>query len=241
MRSLKKRSNKPELMDFDVRNFAEFKNCLQQLEIINILTFAYRPTKRWFQRIIKKNNSAAISILDAGSGGGDMLRRIYKWHKKINQNSGFGVKPDIKLTGVDLNCWSAATAKQLTPQDMNIEFITADIFSLPPQSRPNYIISSLFTHHLNDEELIKFLIWMDETAIDGWLINDLHRHFIAYYFIKFFTRIIPVNRLIRHDAPLSVARAFKLKDWKNLIDKSGIDQTKIKIKWFFPFRYVIEK
>ena len=80
---------------------------------------------------------------------------------------------------------------------------------------------------------------MDSTATQGWFINDLHRHPIPYYFIKWLTFLLPVNRLIKNDAAVSVARAFKEEELWHLIDEAGIERNRVKIKWFFPFRYAV--
>ena len=80
---------------------------------------------------------------------------------------------------------------------------------------------------------------MNEQATHGWFINDLHRHFIPYFFIKWVTHLLPVNRLVKNDAAVSVARSFTAEEWWRIIDEAGIARDRIKIKWFFPFRYSI--
>ncbi len=227
-----RRSTQSELMDTKTVSFEEFHECFRQLEFINVCTFAYRPTKKWLLRMCGKIPADhTIFILDAGSGGGDMLRRIWKW----SSNNGF----KITMIGTDLNPWSKKSAELLTPNDVPVSFETADIFSLNLATQPDFIISSLFTHHLNDEMLVKFILWMDQNAERGWFINDLHRHPVAYYFIKIITQIIPSNRLIRHDAPVSVARAFTRSDWNALLSKAGIVKERIDVTWYFPFRYCV--
>ena len=70
------------------------------------------------------------------------------------------------------------------------------------------MISALFTHHLDDTLLIRFLRWMEGHAALGWFSNDLHRHAVSHTFARAMVASLPVNRLVVHDAPLSVARAF---------------------------------
>lgn len=227
-----RRSTQTELMDTEVFSFEEFHQCLRHLEFINVCTFAYRPTLQWLKKMNRHvPDEKTIYILDAGSGGGDMLRRILGW----SQNHGL----KVKLMGADLNPWSKKSAEKMTSKNAPISFEIADIFSLDLQKQPDFIISSLFTHHLTNPELIKFIRWMNEHALRGWFINDLHRHPIAYYFIKYTTRFISTNRLIRHDAPVSVARAFTASDWKLLLREAGIPQNRTRITWHFPFRYSV--
>jgi 2-polyprenyl-3-methyl-5-hydroxy-6-metoxy-1,4-benzoquinol methylase len=221
------RSKEQELMDAEDIPFPEFHHCLRNLESINMLTLAYRPTLCWLKHVAPKEGT--ISILDAGCGGGDMLRRIEKMLKNK--------KHTVNLIGVDLNPWSKKSARLLSPNSQ-ICYETADIFSFQPAQPVDFIISALFTHHLSDEKIIDFLRWMDKRSLRGWFINDLHRHPLPYYFIKIATALFSRNRLIRNDAALSVARSFSKTDWKNLLEKAGVSQS-AKIRWVFPFRLCV--
>jgi trans-aconitate methyltransferase len=171
----------------------------------------------------------SISVIDIGCGGGDMLRRIWKWARERHFH--------LELIGIDLNPWSKKSAEQVTPSDAPIRFETANVFSLDPSRRADFIVSSLFAHHLTDGELIRFIQWMDRHATRGWFINDLHRHPLPCFFIKYAVRLLFANRMIQHDAPVSVARAFTASEWRHLLGEAGIPAEKTKIEWFFPFRY----
>lgn len=232
MPDFKRRSDEPELMDQGGISFAEFHHCLQSLATINQLTLAYRPTLRWLRRWRK--SGGPIRILDAGSGGGDMLRRIEKQTGKRREGRG---KQAVSLIGVDLNPWSKKSAELSSPAS-SICFATADIFSVEPDQPIDIIVCSLFTHHLTDAQLVDFLRWIDERAQTGWFINDLHRHPMPYYFIKIATKLLSCNRLIRHDAAVSVARSFTVADWRRLLDSAGIGD-RVRIQWFFPFRLCV--
>lgn len=252
MRDFKQRSNQSELMDDDTISFGEFHDCLIELERINHLTRAYRPTLRWLRRWFKTDEP--LCLIDVASGGGDMLRQIAKkWPARIGA--------DIKLIGVDLNPWSKKSAeylavasapfttsssfanssltnRSLTNQSPAITYETANIFEFKPEQPIDIVISSLFTHHLTNSQIVEFLRWMDRHARKGWFINDLHRHALPYYFIKAATAIFSRNRLIRHDAAVSVARSFSVADWRHLIDQAGLN-SRVRIQWFFPFRFCL--
>ena len=98
------RSMQPELMDSETVDFAEFHQCLRQLTIVNVLTLAYRPTLRWLGRTVRYTMPRdTVSVLDVGSGGGDMLRKIWKLLQRRDLKA--------ELTGVDLNPWSKQSAE----------------------------------------------------------------------------------------------------------------------------------
>jgi len=55
---------------------------------------------------------------------------------------------------------------------------------------------------------------MDRHATPAGSSNDLHRHPLPRFFIKYAVRLLFANRMIRHDAPVSVARAFTASEWR---------------------------
>lgn len=238
MRDFSHRSDETELMDEDNISFEEFHDCLIGLERINHLTMAYRPTLQWLQPFITRNEH--LTLLDAATGGGDMLRQIAnKWPVRVATGQ-------LQLLGVDLNPWAKKSAEYwpsystpvpaIVPSVITYE--TANIFEFAPEQPPDIVISSLFTHHLTNTQVVNFLRWMDSRARKGWFINDLHRHAIPYYFIKGATAIFSRNRLIRNDAAVSVARSFTGADWQELINKAGL-KGQVRIQWFFPFRLCV--
>jgi 2-polyprenyl-3-methyl-5-hydroxy-6-metoxy-1,4-benzoquinol methylase len=172
-----------------------------------------------------------VSVLDVGSGGGDMLRKIWKLLQRRDL--------EAELTGVDLNPWSKQSAEADTPQEMNIRYETSNVFALDPARQADFIISCNFTHHLTDAELVRFIKWMDSHAVRGWFINDLHRHPLPYYFVKTVFRVLPLSRMMKSDGPISISRAFVAADWRRLLTEAGIPRARVSIKWFFPFRYVV--
>lgn len=226
-----RRSNEEEWMGMQTVSFEEFQQSLSDLETINHWTLAYCPTLQWLrEKISKVAATHTISIMDIGSGGGDMLRKLWQTFKGQH---------DFDLQGIDLHPWSKISALKLTAQNMPVRFETADIFTFTPERRVDFIISSLFTHHLSDAEIIRFLQWMETHAEQGWFINDLHRHPIPYFFIKYAVRLLRYTHLVQHDAPISVMRAFTRKDWQRLLAEAHIPMNGVVIRWYMPFRYGI--
>ena len=128
--SLKTRSDEKELMDDLSISFEEFKQTLSQIEFINHLTFAYKPTIKAIEKIHLEyhlNKDRPLRILDIGSGYGDHLRMIYKWSQKH--------KIEIELTGLDLNPWSEKAASLINPSLDHIKFISKDIFEFNPEKK----------------------------------------------------------------------------------------------------------
>jgi SAM-dependent methyltransferase len=229
---LRQRSTAPELMDAGDADAATIEACLRDLERINRWTGAYRITLRWLDQLLgARRPGRRLVLVDVGSGYGDMLRRISGWAERR------GI--DLELIGVDLNPHAALAAARATPPGLPVRYLTADIFDLPQTTRPDIVISALFAHHLDDARLVRFLAWMEERARLGWLINDLHRHAVSHWVARRMPVLLRMNRLVREDASLSVARFFVRRDWQRLLEAAGMSGRPTTITWRFPFRYAI--
>jgi hypothetical protein len=64
---------------------------------------------------------------------------------------------------------------------------------------------------------------MARIARRGVVLNDLHRHPVPWALIRWITLAATRNEALRHDAPLSVARAFTARDWSALGAEAGLD------------------
>ena len=234
MRSFKHRSVEPELMDGEEVGLADFAACLRDLAAVNTLTLARPPTLAFLRRATRGlHRGSRVSVLDVGFGHGDMLRRIHDWCRRRD------LVPD--LVGIDLNPLSAAVAAAATPAEIRIDYRTGDVFAFEPGRRFDFVISSLFTHHLGDRDLVAFLVWMERAAVRGWFVNDLHRHAIPYAGFKILARLARWHRFVQHDGPVSIARSFRREDWVRALREAGIAAEAAQIRWHMPFRLCVER
>lgn len=230
MAFLTQRIQQAELIDDPSVSFVDFQQTLSQIEAINRRLGSYRPTLKAIAQLIQSRDSKQpLRILDIGFGNGDFLRRIHQWASDQNI--------EVSLHGVDLNPWAAKAAGLITPTAMNIQYHTSNIFDFKAEAPFDIIINSFFTHHLSNSAIVQVMRWMTANARLGWIINDLHRHWLPYYFITYYVRLLGYNHLVRNDAPLSVARSFKRADWEQSVKVSGLNPNHIEIAWLWPFRY----
>lgn len=215
----------------------EFHGVLRELEVINRLLGGYANILRALSYAISQglwSGSATIILIDVGCGGGDTLRVVHDWLRSKHP----GLYPKVRWIGADLSPHAidyAETHRGNRP----IEFIQRD--ALDPDwhwgEGHRMIINSLLTHHMTEGEIISLLRWQEAKADIGWVINDLHRHPVAYYAIKGLTALFSKSRLVRYDAGVSVLRAFRKADWQNMLQQAAI--TKASIQWQWAFRYVV--
>lgn len=232
MPNLAARSFEPEWMDDPAVDEATFRDCLADLAAVNGWTLARPPTLRWLASALAgRPKGSRFTLVDVGYGQGDMLRAIHRWAMRR------GLEPD--LIGVDLSPWSAPSAQAATPPGMSIDYRTGDVFAARFDRPVDFVISSLVAHHLDDAQLVAFLRWMEATATRGWFVNDLHRHAIAYHGFRLLSTAMRWHAFVRHDGPLSVARAFRRADWEALIAAAGLDRSTISLHWHLPFRLCV--
>ena len=228
MVNLSQRSNEPEWMDTKLVGPEAFRHCLQDLRWLNQLSFGYRPTLSWLRGELRHHQLNSFRLLDVGFGYGDMLRAIDRYCEQRGL--------EAELVGVDLHPYARQAAEPVT-SSRRIRYVTQNVFDYADAGAFDFIISSLFTHHLNDPELAAFLQWQCDTARLGWFSNDIHRHWLPYYALKYFTRMTRLNELVQNDAPVSVARAFRRRDWRRLLAQVDGRSGAVRIHWYLPFRF----
>ena len=225
-----RRADLTELMD-EPCSRAELRACLRDLSRLNRWFLAYRPILNWLGTVAPSGSGRPIHIVDVGCGYGDSLRRIERW---AHEN---GVA--VELTGLDLNPDAVAIAAEATPPSSAVRWVAADVFAWQPDKPIDLIVSSLFTHHLSEPDLIRFVQWMDLRAELGWFINDLSRAVIPYHLLRIFTKVAGLHRFVQHDGPVSIARSFVPDDWRRICAAAGLNQSEISIRPFFPARLCV--
>jgi SAM-dependent methyltransferase len=220
MLRLTHRSNLKELLDAENIPAEDLVLNMQELDTINTYLGGHQITIAGFKKLAGKMKT--MRILEIGCGGGDNLRVIQSYCRKK------GI--DVHCMGVDLNLHIVAYARIHHP---DIHFEISDYRNMNLTIKPDIIFSSLFCHHFEDDDLKEQLQWMRLNSRWGFFINDLHRHFLAYYSIQILTRLFSKSYLVKNDAPLSVARGFTKNEWQKLLKEVGMQEARISWRWAF--------
>ncbi len=226
-----RRAHLPELMD-GPSTYEEFRACLRDLEKVNKTVSAYSPTLRWMAQFAVKRD-APLRIVDAGCGGGDVLRRIGRWASE------YGIQ--VKLTGIDMNPCATRAAQEFTTDRNGIRWITKNALAYQPDEPVDVVISALFTHHLEDDAIVQFVQWMERTAELGWFVNDLHRKRMPYYGFKTLAWAMRWHNFVRHDGPVSILRSFSRADWETYCAAAGLCGREMEIEERWPARLCVSR
>jgi 2-polyprenyl-3-methyl-5-hydroxy-6-metoxy-1,4-benzoquinol methylase len=225
------RSTAAERMDTDCTDYDDYARCLADLTRVNLVTLTHRPLLAWLAR--ETSGLRSFSLLDVACGHGDLLRRVRRWSTRR------GI--DATLDGIDLNPWSLRAARAATPQELAITWRNGDVFAFQPAQRYDFIVSSQFTHHLADADIVRFMGWMELHAARGWYIADLRRHWFPYYGFGLLALAAGWHRFVRYDGRVSIARSFVPAEWHRLTQTAGLDAGAVRISREIPFRLCVSR
>jgi SAM-dependent methyltransferase len=227
------RSQLSERMDAPCTR-AELRANLRDIARTNRWTLAHRPLLSWLDSLLPTLPAGRpLRILDVGCGYGDTLRRTRRWAEAR--------AVPVHLTGLDLNPDAVAIAAEASHPTSGIHWLRADIFAYAPSQPFDLVISSLFTHHLPDSDVIRFLKWMERHALIGWFINDLYRAPVPYHFFRIASRLARLHPFVQNDGPISIARSFVPEDWSRLRSAAGLADHEVQIQSFRPARLCVAR
>jgi SAM-dependent methyltransferase len=230
-RDLSRRSSDPEWLDGADASPEELALVLRDLASFNGAMLGHRPVIDWLRRATKDaRKEETLTLVDIGCGYGDLLRAIRRWARKRGLT--------IRLIGLDLNRETVRIAQAATDDADEIGYCVMDVFDFASPVPIDFVVSSLVTHHMSDDLIVKFLRWMEKTARRGWLIYDLQRHRVPYYFIGLMGKLTRLHPMVIHDGRISVARSLTRTEWLARIDEADIARDAVRLRWFL-FRFAI--
>ncbi|HEY5122774.1 MAG TPA: methyltransferase domain-containing protein [Ignavibacteria bacterium] len=226
----KYRSDEKELLDkSNILRGLLYKN-LRELDILNRTTGGYAISLKGIKQLITDHHKI-YHVVDLGCGSGGALKTIADWARLNNYS--------VRLTGVDMNANAIDYLKIHCVNYSEIIGITIDYQDYLNRNEVIDIVHcSLFCHHLKDDELLRLFIYFHQHVTAGFIINDLHRNWLAYYSAWLFTRLLNGSMLAKNDGPVSVLRGFKSGELLYLLNKANIRNYSIKKKWLFRFLIV---
>ncbi|MES2730332.1 MAG: methyltransferase domain-containing protein [Bacteroidota bacterium] len=242
--SFAERSSKSELIDELTLSGEDLRRNLEELAFINRWLGGNQVTISGLNKLITRHrtrssaikalpiSSDRLQIADLGCGGGDMLTLMAHWASKQ--------KVEVDFTGIDANAFILAYARRNTASHANITYLQQNIFSDEfRQQTFDVVTGTLFCHHFDTASLIGLLQQLRQQVRLGIVINDIHRHWLAYYSIAWLTRWFSRSYLVKHDAKLSVWRAFRRRELEAIIAAAGFTNFQIRWRWAFRWEVVI--
>jgi SAM-dependent methyltransferase len=222
-----KRSHEKEMMDLPGNPRDLLRDDLRNLIRLNRYLGGYRGVKRSFERLVCKKKMTGFSLLDVGTGSGDIPAAIALWARKRGISA--------RIVALEPEAVTAEAAALQTKDFPEIRVIRGDGAALPFNGRSfDFVLCSQVLHHFSEEKIVALLRMWSRSARRAVIVSDLIRHPLACYGVGFLTRLFSRNVMTRTDAPLSVRRAFTLREWKEIFSRADIGG--FRIEPVFPFR-----
>jgi ubiquinone/menaquinone biosynthesis C-methylase UbiE len=205
-----------ELLDGPLDDPAALRGNLRDLERANRWLGGASLSARAIDRLA--GDRGTLTVLDVGTGAADiplaLLARAARDGRRL-QVTGIDNRPEILAAAV-------ARRPQLGSTD-GLELQVGDGRALPfPDRSFDIAHASLLVHHLEPSVAVALLREMGRVARRGIVINDLRRNRLAWLGAWLLSRLVTGNRYTRHDAPLSVRRAYTLAELTSLMAAAGL-------------------
>ncbi|WP_276354361.1 methyltransferase domain-containing protein [Cohnella caldifontis] len=207
----------------------ELREALRHLRRLNRIFGASGPALYGVRTLWgEAGKPGRLTILDVGSGSGELNRRILRWGDRQGM--------DLKVTLADVTDEAEAESKRIYRNEPRVRFEKRSVFELR-HGEADIVTASQFLHHFPTEELPAVLDRMLAAARIGVVIHDLHRHWLPWTAVWVAVRCFSRNRCIRHDGPLSVAKGFRGPEFRDLAAR--LNGAGLICRWRPLFRYTV--
>jgi ubiquinone/menaquinone biosynthesis C-methylase UbiE len=221
-----------ELLDHLDNSDEEIRKNLRDLERLNRYFGGVRTVLVHLGRMVERHSQRSFTILDMATGGADIPRAICHWARKR--------RLAVAIEAIDQNDQALTAAAEWSIDFPEIRLQQAHVPPLPyPDRSFDYVIASLFFHHLTEADGTLLLREMARVTRRGLLVNDLRRSRLAYLLTAITTRLLSGNRLTRHDGPISVLRGFRPEELRRMATEAGL--TDVRLSRHLWFRIALTK
>jgi SAM-dependent methyltransferase len=196
-----------ELMDRPQPVSSQLLIDLQNLEKLNRYFGSHALVLRFLKRWARAGES--VRIIDLCTGFGDIPRRMVDWCRKNAVT--------VRIAAVDSQAATLELAE--TAGYPEISFVRADVFEF--EEPADLVFCSLALHHFSDDKAGELMRRIKQMASRAVLISDLERTDLGILGIDFLTATLFRQPMTRHDARLSIRRAFSFREMHRLAEEAG--------------------
>ncbi len=206
-------------MDEPVADADELEANLRDIAFANARLGGTAPVVRALRRL------NARRVLDVGCGAGDVPLAL------VHDGAERGVQ--VQVTCLDHSEQMLAIARRATREDPALSFVRADGGALPfPDRAFDVVTCTLALHHFDPDGARALLRELRRVARLSPVVCDLRRSPVAFAATWLWSRTSR-NRLTRHDAPLSVRRAYTPDEALALARDAGWRAPRVRREPFF--------
>ncbi len=214
----------PELMDDPALPEADHLEALAALRRINAVSFT-APRLAAAVADIGRGHGP-LTVVDVACGGGDVTLDLAS-RLACDRPSGRG----LHVVGIDISPRALERARTVAAaRGVAAEFIVRDVVAAgcPPC---DVAVSSLFLHHLEDDQAVAVLRSMAAAARSGIVISDLIRSRLGLALAVLGTMLLARSKVARVDGPMSVRAARTPDEYRHLLAAAGLTGATVRRTW----------
>lgn len=227
--SLNNRRLTPERMDQPGLPRDDHAAALAGLRRLNWASGTVAQLFESIAQFAQQQSASKLRVLDVASGGGDVAAGLVeRGHRRGLQ---------ISVLGLDCSSQACDIARSRHASVQNLSFEQQDVLTQPLPGGFDVIVSSLFLHHLTDDEACKLLANMAQSARLGIAVSDLRRATAGWWIAQLACRTLSRSPVVHFDGPRSVEGAYTLGEMRSLCDTANLQSARIEKCW--PWRMLI--
>ncbi len=215
--TIRRLADTPELLDGPLDDREALAANLRDLRRINRWLGGIRLSRQAIGALLD-DRSVSATLLDVGTGAADIPAAL------VARPGATG--PRLTVQAVDSRPEVLAAALAVDPSLSMLDglrLVVGDGRSLLDADRSYDIVhASLVLHHLEPDAAIEFLREMARVADRGVIVNDLARSRLGWLGAWLIGHLLTRCRLTRHDAPLSVRRAYTATEMRTMMATAGL-------------------
>jgi len=224
--------------DDDVREWLDassfddkaIRDNLRDIRFINRVLGWTTFTTRQVVSSLRALGPAEVRVLDIASGSADIPLAVARRARRT------GI--DLKIVVSDISSQIVDAARRQAAGTPSIVVEKADALDLPyADGSFDIVLCTLALHHFAPDEGVALLQSMARVG-RRVLVFDIARSPLAYAGAVALTRLLPMNAMTRHDAPVSVRRAYTVAEVRDLVARAGLPRESV--HGTFPFRLVVD-
>lgn len=220
----------PEEMDHEAIAPKDHIHALKGLARINFFSGCARNLWAAIEALAQEKPGTMLRVLDIATGSGDIPISLWK---KARRN---GVSLKIDACDKSSQALDFARARALE-NGAQVHFFTLNIHDEEIPGGYDILMSSLFLHHLSNDEAIQFLRRMARQAKSLVLVNDLVRSSRGVLLAYLGTRLLTSSAVVHGDGVRSARAAFSIPEIKSSLQEAGLHQARVERRW--PSRFLV--
>jgi 2-polyprenyl-3-methyl-5-hydroxy-6-metoxy-1,4-benzoquinol methylase len=225
------RQSERELMDDPALSPQKHAHALEGLARLNMISGSAKTLWHPVRQLADSSNTRTLKVLDVATGGADVPISLWRFARQ----EGYDLSVDgcdISPTSIELACHRVRTTGAPS------RFFKLNLLTDELPCGYDVIVSSLFMHHLSEDQVVAALRKMAGAAKRMVIVSDLVREYANLYMVTVASRLLSRSPVVHFDGPASVRAAFTMVELCEMAEQAGLAGATVEAR--FPCRMLLK-